>query len=283
MSRRLIVNADDFGMSAGVNVGILEAHHTGLITSTSVMANMPHAEAGVRAALSKAPDLGLGLHLNLVWGPPVLPAAEVASLVSPEGLFWGFPRIMAVSLDDAQMRAEIEAQFDRFVEIAGQAPDHIDAHMFTANLIPAAWAATVDLATQHRLPIRDPSTWLDLDRACDVAERIGGFKVGEPLLSFLRQSIPLNRQIAAQAQGLRWPDHFEYRFYGQHSTRATLEDILRHLPQGTTELMCHPGYILDPDDGYGVTRETELRLLTDPAMHALVEAEGIELVSFAQV
>jgi predicted glycoside hydrolase/deacetylase ChbG (UPF0249 family) len=190
---------------------------------------------------------------------------------------------MAAPLDPTHVRAEIEAQFARFVALAGQAPDHIDAHMFIANLVPAAWAAMVDLATRHGLPIRDPSVWLDLEQACDVAERIGGFKVSEPLLSLLRGCIPLNRHVVERAPELRWPDHFEYRFYGAHSTRDTLEQILRGLPEGTTELMCHPGYILDPDDGYGRTRETELRLLTDPAMRALVDAEGIELANFARL
>jgi hypothetical protein len=86
--RQLIVNADDFGYSSGVNRGILEAHRQGIVTSTSVMVNQRAAPAGTKQALTDAPDLGLGLHLILTQGRPVLPPGQVPSLVGGDGRFF---------------------------------------------------------------------------------------------------------------------------------------------------------------------------------------------------
>jgi predicted glycoside hydrolase/deacetylase ChbG (UPF0249 family) len=117
----------------------------------------------------------------------------------------------------------------------------------------------------------------------DFVEGLEGVTLDDRTLAVLEQRIEVNRRVLAQGEPPRWPDHFEYHFYGPKSTRANLVGILKGLPEGTTELMCHPGYILDPDDGLGPVRETELALLTDPAIRAIVDAEGIQLVTFAQI
>jgi predicted glycoside hydrolase/deacetylase ChbG (UPF0249 family) len=283
VTKRLIVNADDLGMSKGVNRGILEGHQCGLITSTSVMTNMPQAEAGIRTAMSQAPDLGLGLHVTLTWGRPVLPTGDVPSLVSAQGAFRDIFQFLASPSDAGHVRAEITAQYERFCEIAGQVPDHLDAHQFAANLVPEAFAVLLELATQHGLPIRNPAPFVDARIMRELAEGVGGVRLDERAFAALRRCIEPNRQLLAQEACLRWPDYFEYHFYGPQSTRRTLVEILKSLPEGTTELMCHPGYILDPDDGYGATREAELALLMDPAIRAIVETESIQLVTFAQV
>ena len=283
MAKCLIVNADDLGMSTGVNQGIIEGHQRGLITSTSVMPNLPHAEAGIRAAMSQAPDLGLGLHVTLTWGRPVLPASDVPSLVSDEGVFQDIFFFFRSPSEAGHLRAEIRAQFDRFVEIAGQMPDHLDAHQFAANLVPEAFAALIELAVQHGLPIRNPAPFVDASIMRDLVEGLEGVTLDRRTLGEMEQRIEANRRVLAESACPRWPEHFEYRFYGPESTRANLVGILKDLPEGTTELMCHPGYILDPDDGLGTVRETELALLMDPAIRAIVAAEGIQLVTFAQV
>ena len=77
--KRLIVNADDFGRAPGVNQGILDAHTHGIVTSTTVMINYPDAPAGIERAQADAPDLGLGLHLNLTSGPPISAPEDIAS------------------------------------------------------------------------------------------------------------------------------------------------------------------------------------------------------------
>ena len=283
MAKRLIVNADDLGMSVGVNRGIIEGHQRGLITSASVMTHLPHAEAGIRTAMSEAPDLGLGLHITLTWGRPALPASDVPSLVSADGAFLGIFPLLAASSEAGHLRAEIRAQFERFVEIAGQVPDHLDAHQFAANLAPEAFAVMVELAIQYGLPIRNPAPFVHAGIMRDLVEGLEGVTLDERTLAALEQRIEANRRVLAQGEPPRWPDHFEYHFYGSKSTRANLVGILRGLPEGTTELMCHPGYILDPDDGLGPVRERELALLTDPAIRSVVDAEGIQLVTFAQI
>jgi predicted glycoside hydrolase/deacetylase ChbG (UPF0249 family) len=103
--KQLIVNADDFSVSAEANRGILHAHHHGIVSSTTVMVNFPDAAPGLQQALATAPDLGIGLHLNLTAGRPVSPPESIPSLVPADGAFHGiaeWPACMK-SFDDARM------------------------------------------------------------------------------------------------------------------------------------------------------------------------------------
>lgn len=254
MTRRLIVNADDLGLTPGVNRGILEAHQRGILTSTTAMVNMPAAEAGIQRLQREAPQVGIGLHINLTTGPSVLPAAQVPSLVQADGTFYynsANPLERASQMQADEIAAEIRAQFERFVQLAGRKPDHLDSHHHAAYHIPAAFETLLDLARAHHLPIRRAVDWLN--------------------------------EVSSGGPQVRWTDYFETSFYDSGVTVEDLADILRYLPDGTTELMCHPGYNDGIRQGYAAQRETELASLTDPSIRALVEAEGIQLVTFAAV
>jgi chitin disaccharide deacetylase len=130
----LIVNADDFGASAGINRGILEAHQRGILTSTSLMVNMPAALEAIE--LSRAfPNLGLGLHVNFT-GESEGPVVDIA--------------------DSDACRVELARQFDRFVALTGRLPTHLDSHHHVhrrKNLLPSF----LDLAARYRLPLREHS------------------------------------------------------------------------------------------------------------------------------
>src|SRR5512140_2087771 len=129
--KRLIVNADDFGFSAGVTRGILEAHAAGTVTSTSVIVNMPASEDSVRQ-LRGAPMLGAGLHLNFTCGRPMAPADQVASLIDRRsGGCHPLPallvRAFAGRIDPGQVALESTAQLNRLLA-EGVAVTHIDSH-----------------------------------------------------------------------------------------------------------------------------------------------------------
>jgi predicted glycoside hydrolase/deacetylase ChbG (UPF0249 family) len=267
MTRQLIVNADDLGLSPGTNQGIFEAHQRGIVTSTTAMVNMPEAAAGIARLQAQAPEMGIGLHLVLTTGRPVLPPEQVPSLVQADGTFYyngQQPLARAADYDPAEITAELRAQFDRFVTLAGRLPDHIDAHHHAAYHIPAAFSVLLELAEKHHLPIRRAATWLDHPDP----EKAGPFD--ETL-----------RALYAAGPQPRWPDYFETRFYDEQATLENLIALLAALPAGTTELMCHPGYYDGFPMYYAAQRDRELAVLTDPTIRAAVEAQGIRLITFA--
>ncbi len=267
MTRRLIVNADDLGLTPGVNQGILEAHQRGILTSTTAMVNMPAAEMGLQLLQREAPQVGIGLHINLTTGPSVLPAQQVPSLVQADGTFYynsDNPLERASQMQPGEIEAEIRAQFERFIHLAGRKPDHLDAHHHAAYHIPAAFETLLDLARAHDLPIRRAFSWLT-DSSFD-----------EPRYDTLREML-------TNAPLPRTTDQFETGFYGSSATLENLTAIFSALPDGTTELMCHPGYRAGIEQKYAAPREVELAVLTDPSVRALIDAQGIELIAFGEL
>jgi predicted glycoside hydrolase/deacetylase ChbG (UPF0249 family) len=261
MAKYLIVNADDFGISAGVSKGILEAHRDGIVTSTTVMVNMPAAPEAIRLAQQHAPELGLGLHITLSFGAPVSAPEKVPSLVHGDGTFCStydelWDNAQTFTPDD--LRTEITAQFERFVELAGRLPDHLDSHHHVTFWCPAALDVLLKLAAQHRLPIRNGEL-IAVDDAV--------------------------RQVYEANAKPRWPQPttFEPVFYDDGATVGDLRAFLCSLPEGVTEMMCHPGYAADLDETYAAPREAELKIVTDPGIRALVESEGIRLITFADL
>ncbi|MBZ0299576.1 MAG: carbohydrate deacetylase [Anaerolineae bacterium] len=266
MIRKLIVNADDLGLSPGVNQGILEAHLRGILTSTTAMVNMPDAGAGIELLQREAPQVGIGLHLNLTTGRPVLPPDQVPSLVQ-EGVFpyhAGNPLARADRLDPDEVSAELRAQFERFLQLAGRKPDHLDSHHHAAYHIPAAFLTLLELAGEYHLPVRAAADW----------------RTDETLTGPRYEAL---RQILAQAVTPRWTDHFETRFYAEGVTLDNLLALLDGLPEGVTELMCHPGYNDGFRQNYAAQREVELVWLTDPAVRSRIIEQEIQLISFVDL
>ncbi len=272
----MIVNADDLGLSSGVDRGILEAHERGIVTSTTVLANLPGAAAGIALVQRRAPALGLGLHLNLTFGRPLLPPEQVPSLVDAGGRFVGVTRgfFSTRRWHLAQVRLELEAQLARFVELAGVLPDHLDSHQLVGSLSPVCRAVMLDLADAHALPVRRGGLpGLRVEREPSV----GGHTAAS-----LFKSWSTGTFMGVYARVSLEPDALEVRFFDRGATPETLLRILGALPHGVTELVCHPGYLDVPADAYR-GRETELRALTDPRMRRKVEACGIRLVTFGEL
>lgn len=248
--RRLIVNADDFGRTAGVNRGVVEAHRHGIVTSATLMVNYDAAPEAARLAID-CPGLGVGLHVALTGGVPALPPESVRSLVDARGRLPARPEGLA-GAQPAEILAEARAQLARFQALLGRAPSHFDSHHHSHRQ-PAVLDAVIALARETGRPVRCASA--------AVAERL-------------------------RAERIATTDAFVESFYGEAATLGTLNAILDALPEGTTELMCHPGH---PDaellagSSYGSEREQERVVLTSDAARRAVAERGIRLASFAEL
>lgn len=246
----LIVNADDFGVTAGVSRGILEAHRRGIVTSTTLLVNRDIHPALVEEL--KSSGLGVGLHLNLTLGVPVSSPKRVPSLVDGEGRFIRDAREVAARAKADEARIELGAQIDAFRQVTGRFPTHLDSHHHVGRHEPIQ-TLLFDFATAIRVPVRSQDAEV---------------------------------RAAARRRRLSTPDHF----FGESGPEPywSAERVLEHLkalPDGVSEFMTHPGYFDEDLAGsrYGKQREVELRGLTDPAVRELIEREGIRLCHFGSL
>lgn len=282
--KQLIVNADDFGRSPGINRGILEAHQRGIVTSTTVMVNYPAAAPGLERALAEAPGLGIGLHITLTAGRPVSAPETVRSLLADGGEFVhisAWPAQMS-RFEPDHLQREIAAQVDRFISLAGRPPDHLDSHHHAAYLHPDSLRAILEIAAGFGIPMRAGMADLPPDLAAAALARI--------LPEFdADTALPLVERLQAvltEGPAPFWPARFEMGYYDKTATLGDLLIILTNLPDGSiTELMCHPGYVDGElgSSGYRDKRKEEIVHLTHAATRECVRAEGIRLISFGDL
>jgi chitin disaccharide deacetylase len=248
---QLIVTADDFNLSEGVSRGILEAHHRGIVTETSVMVNLGDLQQA-SAMLAYAPRLGVGLHLNITRGHPMAPPSEVAELLGSDSQFLGSPQALPMHIRSAAVQAEFQAQMDRFVRTFGRLPQHLDTHHHVHQQ-PAVLEALLELAASLKLPVR---------------------------------SIDSQMRATMIARGLGSPEHFLGDAGNEpYWTVTRLLSTIQTLPVGVTELMCHPGYFDDAIaySRYGQQRDVERQALCAPEVAAALREQGIRLVTYAAV
>ncbi|MCC7194906.1 MAG: ChbG/HpnK family deacetylase [Gemmatimonadaceae bacterium] len=271
---RLIVNADDFGISPAVTDGILEAHSAGTVTSTSMMVHCPgwaHASGLARTA----PTLGIGLHFNILSGAPLVPAASLSG--THTGRFLPLTALVARALtgrlDGAEVEAECEAQLQA-IERIGVRVTHIDSHRHT-HALPAVRAAVARVASRRGLPLRRP---VESHRLVP-----GGLR------SHAHRAIVAWSWRAASfgAPRTRAPDHFiGISMQGGHGFHALISRVLSRLPSGSVELMVHPGHAdaaLSGMDGYTWQRERELAALLSAGVRSRMSADDVALAHFGQL
>ena len=267
--RHLIVNADDFGLAPGVTRGILELARCGAVTSTSTMINLPGSQEAVAAA--RRAGLDMGLHLNICLGAPLLPPAAVPSLVAPNGRFVRADvitrRRFAGQLRLDEVEREWSAQIERFLA-CGVRPSHLDSHCHV-HAYPGLYQLTLRLALRYAIP--------GVRRAC------AGLICHVPRLPGLRRVLRSTRLTGAAPYQ---PEHFSVlSWMGLVRHARPLEALLRALPPGVTELVCHPGHVDDElrrVDTLTTPREREWLVLSRPAFRAVLAREGIRLTSWAE-
>jgi predicted glycoside hydrolase/deacetylase ChbG (UPF0249 family) len=268
---RLIINADDFGISRGVNTGIIEAAMAGVVTSASMIVNLPDfADALDRA--HACPTLSLGLHLNLTAGRPLTPARSL--IEQSTGEFYSMPKLMARAslgrLNSSEITHECVTQIDRMVE-SGFPPTHLDSHRHV-HAHPAISSAVARAAAsrgifQVRAPLEplrlNPGNWRSTLK-----------KAG------LLASARLSKRTARRGPPIRFVG---ISLQGRKSFAEGLFALIPELRPGTTELMTHPGYAdaaLARQDGYTLYRQTELSVLCSREFRDLLDRCGVTLTSF---
>lgn len=232
--QRVIISADDFGLSEAVNEAVEQAHRDGILAAASLMVAGPAAADAVRRARA-LPNLRVGLHLVAIEGPAVLPPADISSLVDAEGQFPSdqFRLGVRYALHRAirrQLAAEIGAQFAAFAA-TGLALDHANAHKHM-HLHPIVGRLILDIGRDFGLPaIRIPAEPPDVLRRC-------GTRVGPAAWALYRWSALLRRQ--ARAAGVAVNDHCFGLAWSGHMTADRVRRLVQVLPDGLSEIYFHP-------------------------------------------
>jgi len=285
--RRLIVNADDFGFTSGVNRAIVEAHTHGVVTSTTLMANSPAFDGATQLAKT-LPQMSVGCHVVLIDGEPVLGAEQIPSLTTRtraprfrDGLRTFAARAIADKMNADEIVAEAKAQIAK-IQAAGIAVTHFDTHKHTHLFPPILRPLLRAAASCGVRAVRNPfepylpllsrqllgrsNLWARYAKVCALRHFAGKFRE------------------AVDREGFITPDGTLGVVVTGVLDESLFRSIVRSIPQGTWEFVCHPGYN-DADLQAGRTRlresrETELRVLTLPAAREVLSREGIELISY---
>jgi hypothetical protein len=281
--KRLIVNADDFGMSRGITDGIILAHRYGSLTSTSLMTNMPAAEYAI-SRMANAPRLGIGVHLNICTGRPILPPRETPSLVDHAGHFHA-PHIMARKLwtwraSGREIEAEFRAQI-RWMRDRGVVPEHANSHhhmhLYPAAVLPFIRALNAEGILCARAP--RSSVW-------PKTKEIGGPHEGSMMRRLSVHSYRTALQFVA-FHNLRMPEsRISFLSKYRHNLAALGEcwkTAVASLPSGTFELACHPGLFergFSETDRIRTQREEELYWLTNQEWRDAIDTNGIQLITY---
>lgn len=286
--KRLIVNADDFGFTRGVNAGIVRAHKTGIVTSTTIMANGEAFENAVELARAN-PGLGVGCHLAVVGGRPVAKASEVRSLLDVDGalpatLTQLMIKLARGSVATDEIAHEFRAQLER-VASAGIQPTHLDTHKHS-HTHPQVMKALARVAAEFGIKcVRNPFEGVFAPVRLSSLSKWAYLK--QYALSAAIQPGAIEFKRLAREHGLKTPD----RFYGVGLTgmldSAAIRSMMESLGEGTAELMCHPG-VYDDDLDRAPTRlkrerERELEAICDPSLRRLAEEQGIELINYGEL
>ena len=275
MIRQVIINADELGIDEPRNHGILEAHRKGIVTSATVLANSLQLET-VAGWVRESPRLGVGVHLNLTEGTVVL--SHPRTLADRQGRFFGKAetrrRLMEGRMDAEEIQGEFDLQIRR-VRDAGIEPTHLDSqdhiHLYPGVMSALCWAAKrhgIDRVRLPREPVPAPGT---------LSSRV--------YWEMIRYQGLVSRaaEILA-AEGIRTTEHFRGIALtgGIHFDRFL--DVLARLPEGTTEVMVHPGQREPGGKSFSSEdRQKELNILTDPETRKAVDGYGIELISFREL
>ena len=251
---RLIINADDGNLTSGVTRGILRCHDQGIVTSTTLLMNLPLSRAAIRE-FKKRKRLGLGVHLNVTLGHPLNPPSAVRTLIGPEGRFRRPSDDWKKRPSPGEIMGEYEAQIRNFIERFERSPDHLDTHHHLHD-DPLFFAAVRATARRWKIPLRR-SRMFQLER------------------------------YSRETRGLKTTDFLFGNLEARcHWQKASFLAVAENLPDGTAEIGCHPGYCdseLRRISSMREVRAEELKVFSDRTHRNLLSKLGIELIRFSDL
>lgn len=285
---QLIINADDFGLSQSVNKGIIKAHCEGILSSTTIMANMPYFEEASNLAQQHT-DLGVGVHLNIIRGTPLSDPMKIPTLTDNNRFFFNHIskfifKLISGKFNPDDIRTEYHAQIERVIE-SGLRPTHLDSEKHH-HLLPQIFPIVIEMAKYYHISkIRfiHERSFLGFKPANFV-----NFQYYKAVFLSLLSQWHQNRIIKER---IITTD----KFYGISITnKMTLDCIinfLKNIDNGTFEFMCHPGL---PETvggtyvGHGKyfitrSRHLELKILLDEKLKEIIHQRQIKLVHYGEI
>ncbi len=286
--KQLILNADDFGMTRGVNEGIIRAHAEGILTSTTLMANGPEFDDAVaRAELN--PQLGVGCHLVLVGGPAVAPKEKISSLADrngnlPESLGLFVARLSAGLIRTKAIEREMRAQIER-IRAAGIEPTHLDTHKHT-HAHPKVMECLGRVANEVGITrVRKPME--NLRDSWQSTRQQNSSHILELIAAAAARTVTPWFRAIVRNYGLLTPDHFLGLAMTGSLGPAALRRMIDTLPDGSTEIMLHPGicddHLTQSGSRLQMHRDTEMSALLDPSVKSAVVERDIRLITYREL
>ncbi|HXX19390.1 MAG TPA: hopanoid biosynthesis-associated protein HpnK [Candidatus Acidoferrum sp.] len=286
--KRVILNADDFGLTRGVNEGIIRAHREGILTSATLMATGSAFDDAVERAKAN-PKLGIGCHLVLTGGVAVSPPEKIPSLAGrdgqlPKSLGAFVARVSTGQVRAQDMETELRAQIER-IRRAGIEPSHVDTHKHT-HVHPRVMSVLAHVAHDCGISrIRNPVE--NLEDSWRMTRGKGAGRIRDLAASAAVCSVALQFKSISSRYGLRSPDHFLGLAATGRLDPAALCDLLDTIPEGSTEIMLHPG-LCDADlaatgSRLQEQRQTEMAALIASEVVRAAREKGIQLITYREL
>ncbi|CUH93997.1 hypothetical protein P22_0059 [Propionispora sp. 2/2-37] len=280
--KKIIVNADDFGLHEAINSAIIEGHLSGCVSSASIM---PNGKAFLHAAhlCSQNRLLGVGVHLTLVGLEPLSEPEKVSSLVDDQGLFYKsyihfLLRYVQGKIRQEEIKREMALQIEQVIA-AGIPVTHLDSHQHL-HIIPGIFEVVVELAKCYHIGavrIPDESYFFTGGYPFSLSRILG--RTGLTYLSRMAR-----RKIVKH--GLVAPDHFFGMLSGGHMSENYLLQVVEQLPEGVSEIMMHPGKtneLLEYEYGWGYGWEDEFTAVVSKKVRSVLKKRDIGLTSFGEL
>ncbi len=276
--KQLIINADDFGRHKSINLAVEKAFRKGCLRSTTIMAGGKFFEHALKV-IQRNPNLGVGIHLTLANGYPILPPEKIPTLVTPEGIFHeNYVEFLKLyvkgKINREEIQAELAAQITK-VQNAGLNLTHFDSHQHLHHF-PGIIAIALKLAKAANIPAMRVADTKIFDGSVDnVGQLIGRIGLGS-LSKFAARS--------AHAKNILTPDHFSGIVAGESVNVRFLSKVIRNLEEGTTEVMLHPGTknsVLQKFCAWDHDFEGELNAVTSSRILKLIRENEVTVVNFS--
>lgn len=283
MTRNLIVNADGFGFTAGINRGIEQAVQDGIVTSISVNANFDACEQ-LPSFVARFPHLSVGVHVNPAVGRPVAPAREIPTLVNRRGELHGAEftrRLLLRQIRSEELELEVSLQVARIQEM-GVVVTHLDSHQ-NRHLYPPFFFVFLALLTKHRVPCMRTHAHFVLAEDAARRRHMPGYFTRHPFRAVTHVAADLEMRYARRRGAIMADRLLSTSNTGDKADQSKWTQLIRNVPPGWSEVYCHPAIPdaeLERWATYVEPRRREIDVLTSAETRAEVERSGVMLRSF---